>query len=184
MEAAKNEKLTGAYIVLGIIILVVALVIYWIAHTFFPSLGFTYYEPTYLPPGVSIKERRIDIYHNNNKTAEMNFRTVDWVYSLAEYPSEGNNNLGTARQNFSVDSIKPTCSLLTTPQKTKYRLCHWVDYGHYSVYEVRFTHGGTYMWGRLVENLSTKLGPTEIGKFIDSFQPKSTHGFPVLRSEI
>jgi hypothetical protein len=69
---------------LFIIFAALILAIGWFVFRWFnPSVGFKYYEPSYLPPNVSIKDRRISITPYN-KAVEQNFRTVDWVYEIKE----------------------------------------------------------------------------------------------------
>src|SRR5665213_423030 len=50
--------------------------------------GFQFYQPTQLPVGFHITEKRIDILKPDGEflgiNAEMNFRTVDWVYEIQE----------------------------------------------------------------------------------------------------
>jgi len=45
-------------------------------------------------------------------------------------------------RDYDVTSVKPTCSILTSQAQQQYRLCHWVDYGRISVYEVKFIKTG------------------------------------------
>jgi hypothetical protein len=151
-----------------------------------PSLGFTYLEPSYLPPGVSIKQKRISILSGGDVEAEQDFRTVDWVYEIMEYkadgPVDGNSALGTANQNYNTDSVSPTCDILSTSRGQQYRLCHWIDYGKIGVYEVKFIEDGTFIDSQIPTTLQQKISTVEISRFVDSFKPKSSIGIPVLRT--
>ena len=163
--------------VLAIVILVIG---YFVFRFFNPSVGFRYYEPSYLLPNVSIKARRISI--NPSVTAvEQNFRTVDWVYEIQEYRADG--SIGTAPQNYDPKSIKPTCSILSSPAGQRYRLCHWVDYGRIDVHQVIFIKDGTYTTSQIPTTLQQQISIQQIGEYVDSFKQKSTIGLPVLRSK-
>lgn len=145
-----------------------------------PGIGFTYYQPGYLPPGVSIKARRITIIRND-ASVEQDFRTNDWVYEIQEYKAR--TSIGTAAQNYDPKSVKPTCSLLTSPVGQHYRLCHWVDYGQIDLHQVIFIKSGTYIRADIPTSLQQPISTAEINKFVDSFKHASTRGLPVDSSE-
>lgn len=149
-----------------------------------PPVDFTYYEPTSLPPGMSIQQKRVTVLSpvgSSTRTfsAGQNFRTEDWVYEIYQYRDKG-LAIESALQDFDASSVKPTCSFYTSPGRQYYRLCHWVDYGRIGVYEIKFTRGGTRFDVRMPTEVNQKLSLEEINKFVDSFTPKSTFGLPVL----
>lgn len=167
----------------GILTIIIALVLgmgFVAYYTFNPPVGFAYYEPAYLPAGVSIKAKRIAINRYAPTQVEQNFRTEDWVYSIREY--KANAGIGTAGQNYDQKSVKPTCNIETSPAMTKYRLCHWIDYGKIDVHEIKFVKSGTFINAQIPSKTSQAISIQEIGRFVDSFNKKSTAGLPVLRS--
>jgi hypothetical protein len=135
-----------------------------------PSLGFTYFEPNYLPPAVSIKQKRISILSGGLIEAEQDFRTVDWVYEIMEYkangPVDGNSSIGSTSQNYNTDSVKPTCDILSSPNRQRYRLCHWIDYRHIGVYEVIFIKDGTLIDSDMPTTLQQKITINEISLYV------------------
>lgn len=166
-----------------IVLVAVLLVAGWLAFRFFnPDVGFAYYVPSYLPPNVSIKARRISMTPYSSTQIEQNFRTVDWVYEIQEYKADSHTTIGTAEQNYNPMSTSPTCSILTSPAKQQYRLCHWIDYGRIGVYQVIFIKGGTYVRSDIPTTLQQKITIQGISKYVDSFMRKSTIGLPVVHS--
>jgi hypothetical protein len=170
----KKHKLLVLY--LDILIIFFAAIIF---HFFNPSLGFHYFEPTYLPPNVSIKQKRITMYPKDSR-AELNFRTEDWVYQITEGKTN-NGSVGDSPQNYDSKSIKPTCVIKDTPANMHYRLCHWIDYGRIDVHEVTFTKNGTGILLRMPSETKQDITIDQIERFIDSFQPKSIHGIKINR---
>jgi len=152
---------------------------YAVFRQFNPNIGFAYYEPTYLPPHVSIKAKLISMGHPGPIAVEQNFRTEDWVYSIREVKAE--TEIGTADQDYDPTSVKPTCNIQTSPAKMRYRLCHWIDYGHIDVHEIMFRKGDTFITVMMPTSLDNPLRMTDIDHFVDSFEKKSTIGLPVLR---
>lgn len=144
-----------------------------------PRMNFTYYEPSYLPDGISIKQKRIQIA-SGDKSASQNFRTEDWVYDITEFKAD--TDIGSANQDYSPTSKQPTCELRTTPKHQQYRVCHWIDYGKIDVTEVKFIKQGTFIWAAMPIEVGKQLPLTQIDTFIDSFHKSSTWGFPVIRS--
>ena len=175
---AKRSKKKMWLVVCSVFILIIGYTIFRILN---PSVGFKYYEPSYLPPNVSIKARRIGI-NSVFTQVEQDFRTVDWVYEIQEYKAD--SSIGTAQQNYNPTSIKPTCSILTSPAGQQYRLCHWVDYGRINVHQVIFIKDGTYIESEIRTTLQQQISVQEIGQYVDSFKQKSTLGLPVLRSNV
>ena len=94
-------------------------------------LGFTYFEPDYLPPGISIKAKRIDVSHGSIiHGVEDNFRTENWVYGIGEAGTVGSPSaasddayIGAADQNYDMNSIQPTCNFIASPKGQRFRLC-------------------------------------------------------------
>ncbi|MDB5176236.1 MAG: hypothetical protein JWM81_1094 [Candidatus Saccharibacteria bacterium] len=149
-------------------------------HYLHPALGFSYYEPSYLPPGVAIKAKRI-LIANGRATASLNFRTEDWVYEIIESKA-GEDTVGPSDHNYDAKSVKPTCKGVLSAHGQPYRLCHWIDYGKISVYEVAFIKGGTMIHAQIPTRLQQTVSTDEVGHFVDSFAAKRAVGLPVLRS--
>jgi hypothetical protein len=166
---------------LGVALLVLLVIGFIIFRHANPSVGFRYYEPSYLPPNVSIKEKRISI-SKSNVSVDQNFRTEDWVYSIIEDKDDGSTSIGTANQDYDAKSVKPTCNIQSSPANIKYRICHWIDYGRINVHEVTFIKNGTYIYSSIPTATDQEISTQEIGNYVDSFAPKSTMGLPVLRS--
>ncbi|HVX23763.1 MAG TPA: hypothetical protein VG992_00220 [Candidatus Saccharimonadales bacterium] len=179
---ATKQKITKRRVVAAVALVLIIVAGWTIFRYINPNVGFVYYEPSYLPPGVSIKERRIDINFGNSITVSQNFRTVDWVYGIEEYSTKYYDKVGTAMQNYDPKSVKPTCDILVSLGHQRYRLCHWIDYGRIDVHEVKFSKNGTFFWVWMPSKLQQPISIPEISKFVDSFKPKSTLGLPVLRS--
>lgn len=175
LAKSRNKKRT-LYTVLILIILAVAFFIFRLLN---PSVGFKYYEPSYLPPNVSIKSRRIRILPGST-AVEQDFRTVDWGYTIEEYKAD--RPIGTAQQNYDPTSTKPTCSIMSSPENQQYRTCHWIDYHRIDVHEVTFIKNGTFIQSQLPTTLDESISIKEIGEYVDSFHQKSTIGLPVVRS--
>src|SRR4051812_13474266 len=58
-----------------------------------PTVGFQMLEPTKMPPGIKIMDKRLGLKHSaphkiRNAWADLNFRTEDWVYSIQESRAE------------------------------------------------------------------------------------------------
>lgn len=173
------------YVFLSLILLALLVVGFLVFRYFEPDVGFAYYEPVYLPPGVSIKEKRISIIGDgpNNTAVEQNFRTEDWVYEIQEYKTDATATIGTADQNYNPKSNQPTCDIRVSPQKVQYRLCHWIDYGRIDVHELKFTKSTTFINVQMPTTLQQGVTIQDIDKFVDSFHQKSTLGLPVLRAK-
>jgi hypothetical protein len=174
----KRKKKKILFFILAVIVIGLGVLIFRLLN---PGVGFRYYEPSYLPPNVSIKALRISI--NAVSTAvEQDFRTVDWVYEIQEYKAD--TSIGTAQQNYNPASAKPTCSILTSSMKQQYRLCHWIDYGRINVHEVIFIKDGTYIRSDIPTTLQQPISIQQIGKYVDSITQKGTTGLPVLQSNV
>jgi hypothetical protein len=146
-----------------------------------PNVGFTYYEPAYLPPGVTVKAKRI-FTHKDYRRVEQNFGTDNWIYSIDEYKAGEDATIGTVSGKYDEDSEKPSCEVRKSAAGMRYRLCHWIDYGRTNVYEVKFIKDGTYVNAQIPSALNERIGKGEIDKFVDSFKEKTTIGIPVHRS--
>ena len=172
----KYAKRYGWYWALILVGLVIGFIIF---RHFNPSLGFGYFEPSYLPPHTSIKAKRINITRGDIKV-EQNFRTEDWVYSIREYKSR--DVVGTTVQNYDPKSLRPTCDTRSTPLRNLYRICHWIDYGKIDVHEAKFIKAGTFIAAQIPTTLNNSISLQQIDKFVDSFKPRSPTGFSVLHS--
>jgi hypothetical protein len=169
------------YVIIVFLTIVIAVIAYTVFRQINPRVGFKYFEPAYLPPSTSIKEKRISIT-NSNISVEQNFRTEDWVYSIIEDKDDGSSSIGTANQDYDAKSVKPTCSIQNSPEKMKYRVCHWIDYGHINIHEVIFIKNCTYIYSLIPTTIDQEISSQEIENYVDSFVQKSTTGLPVLRS--
>jgi hypothetical protein len=179
MTKPHRQKISRLYIGIGIVLLLTLAVGYGIFRYTNPNVGFTYYEPSYLPPTVSIKAKQINTGFGPTSVGQ-NFRTEDWVYSIDEY--KAGRKMDPAEQNYDPKSITPTCNIQTSPAKMRYHVCHWIDYGRIDVHEVTFTKGDTFIIAKLPTSLDTSISLQDIDKFVDSFKQTSTVGIPVLRS--
>ncbi len=175
MSKTHIRKFKWAYILLFFVLAIG----YVIFRFFNPSVGFTYYEPSYVPANISVKTKRISITRGNVQV-EQDFRTEDWVYSISEYKSD--ESIGDAKQNYDPKSITPTCEIRISPVKTQYRLCHWIDYGKIDVHEIKFIKNGTFIDAQIPTELKDQITVDQLDTFVDSFKKKSTIGLPVLRS--
>lgn len=153
-----------------------------------PNVGFTYVEPRYLPPPYHITGRRINVMRGQtgrdmhrllSAQASLNLSTRDWIYGITERRAAGEQIL-TPLTNYDPESVQPTCINHTSPGGRLYRLCHWVDWGTVSVFEVQWVQGGTFIWATFPAQLHTKLLVQETGQFVDSFVPASSAGIPIV----
>lgn len=158
-----------------------------------PHVGFQMYTPTKLPEGFRITGKRISVssahfYDKKNGdphkpervTLEMNLRTEDWVYSIRELRvgiySDSKNDIASTVNNYDPTSTKPSCTNRTSGQGREYRLCHWVDYGRISVFEVKFIEENTLIETTFPASLQKPIESNEIDTFVDSFQKADPEG--------
>jgi len=155
--------------------------------------SFQYYNPTKLPAGFAITAKRIDIgLATNAPVAEMNLRTEDWVYEISE--SDGGLAEPTTTEvdvnNYTPNSVKPTCTGITSSQKQYYRLCHWLDYGRISVYEVKFMkydnnhENPTFIVTEFPSTKDRIIDQSEIDNYVDSFVKARASGFKLLNAQV
>lgn len=128
--------------------------------------------------------RRIDIVNPDGKlygiSADLNLRTEDWVYSIGEFKaSVSPADTTTALYDYDPNSTGVTCIQEQTPRKRQYRLCHWIDYGRISVYEVNFVEGSTYITTTFPANLHQDVPNSQFDEYVDSFAPANTFGFTI-----
>lgn len=181
MAKQKPKSRRKSYIVVALAVLLVLGAIYALFRIHNPSVGFTYYEPSYLPAGVSVKDKRILVTAaTGNTSVGQNFRTEDWVYSIHEYQA-GIQTIGTAAQNYDSTSQKPTCSIKKSSAGMQYRLCHWIDYGRINVYQVRFIKNGTFVHSLIPAYIPQTISEPDIDTYVDSFAAKSTTGITAHR---
>ena len=147
------------------------------------SAKLTYYKPTHLPAGINIVRKTLfeQKYQSGgdpfgkiltNTSITLSYRMVDNVYSINEstFGSDDKQQiLASDGQNYDPTSKKPTCKQVTTPGSKLYRLCHWVDYDKYSVYETKFFIGDEFIDSRMETDLSRTLNKSELNAFVDSF---------------
>jgi len=174
-------------LVLGSVVLVVgALALVWQWHYYKDNhplsdskLGFQFYEPGFLPSGFRVTDKRVSVFESGGKVrgvaAEMNFRTEDWAYGILESRHAG-QDVHTDLRNFDPTSKEVTCTQGASPSNKAYRLCHWLDYGRISVYEIQFVQEGTFIDVQFPAAKDVAIHGADIEKFIDSFAPaKSPH---------
>lgn len=155
-----------------------------------PRFGFQYYQPTALPDGFHIVDKRIDISDPDGEilgiTAELNLRKVDWVYAIREsradapYDSVGPSDIQTNFSNYDPASVKPTCRQMLSPMKTTYRLCHWIDYGSIDVNELKFIKNDTYIYTQFPGSISKPIPLAALDRYVDSFVKADANSFPLL----
>jgi hypothetical protein len=177
-------------ILAGIILILVGRFWYISTHPLSnPRHGFQYYEPKRLPAGFHITDKRIDIVNPGGKLygigVDLNFRTEDWVYSIRESranssSSPDNSSVFTELNNYDPTSVSVTCRQENSAKKQSYRLCHWIDYGRISVYEVKFIKGGTYIDTRFPGTITEVVSISSINDYVDSFVKAKTTGFKTI----
>jgi hypothetical protein len=153
-----------------------------------PTIGFQLLIPRRLPSDFHISAKRIDIKHGaygklKSVAVEMNLRTEDWVYGIQELRAT-NENTSTSLHNFDPTSISTSCDSKSSPDGQPYCLCHWVDYGKISVYEVELIKQGVYIHTTFPTTIDHILSDYELGSFVDSFQPGDPSGIPVLDNAV
>ena len=166
------------------LLLVVILLVLIVGALFKLSGGvlvFSYLKPTYLPLGISIKGVRI-IATKADVFTELNFRTEDWVYGVQEYRAQP-LALPVAKGDYNSSSVSQTCSILTSPHQQRYRLCHSVDYGKISVFEVTQIDGKVLISSRIPTVVGRQIGANDIGKFVDSFKRTPRLFAPTFRHD-
>jgi hypothetical protein len=140
---------------------------------FDPKWGFQFYVPQQLPSGIHATGSRIDVGSSDGKifgvSAEMNYGTTNWIYSLSEYRSDGTQER-TSLRNFDTNSVLPTCTQRVTRANQDYRLCHWIDYGRISVYEIKFTKNGTAFHSAFPAKKGQVIPMSELDAYVDSFK--------------
>lgn len=167
------------------ILLLVVIVILAIIGILFKLSGgvlvFSYLKPTYLPSGISIKDTRVTATKTDVFT-ELNFRTEDWVYEIQESQTRS-TELPSAKGNYDADSTNFTCSIFVSPHLQHYRLCHSVDYGKISRYEVTQVNGSTLISSALPTTMNHVIDTKDIGKFVDSFKRTPKLFAPTFRHD-
>lgn len=138
-----------------------------------PEFGFQFLKPTQLPDGFRITASRIQVSSEAGKIygigAEMDLRTVDWVYEIQE-SRHSNEDIYTGLRNFDPESTHPTCTqgyALRQP----YRLCHWIDYGTISVYEVESIQNGVFIRTTFPASLHQIIPQSAFDAYVASFKP-------------
>jgi hypothetical protein len=185
-------------LVFTLLTLLVLYLTYWaistnpLSTTTNPKYGFPYYKPTMLPSGFSITKKRIDLgLQPQFMAAEMNLRDTDWVYEIRE--TNGSYADPTATDidadNYNPSSISVTCTQRSSPKGQGYRLCHWVDYGKVSVYEVKFIKLENMDHITLVETefpstTNRVLSAQELNTYVDSFIKARATGFKLMSGGI
>lgn len=157
--------------------------------------GATYFVPNYLPAGVDIKRRTLFLTEFREGgdpdgklvhlvSVSLSFRDVDNVYGINEYPSSQSDekSLTAEIDNYSTLSATPTCKQSRASADMPFRLCHWIDYDRYDVYEMKFVKDKTYIWVELMANKGTTMSESELQHFVGSFEPANPSNLTVRRS--
>ena len=165
------SKLQKKLVVLAVLLLVLIGAVFKLAGG---VLVLSYLKPTYLPPGISIKESRV-VATKQTVFTELNFRTVDYVYQVNERVA-ASKTLAPVRGNYDPLSVRQTCSYFRSPHGQKYRLCHSIDYGKISVFEIAQINGDTFITSNMPTTVGHEIKITDIGKFVDSFK-RTPHFF-------
>ena len=155
--------------------------------------GFQFYQPTQLPVGFHITEKRIDILKPDGEflgiNAEMNFRTVDWVYEIQETrantsSSPTSSTVSTKLTNYDPMTTGFTCEQQQSPEGQSYRLCHSIDYGKISNFGVNFIKGQTYISTNFPTSVGKIVPISQINTYVDSFVKARATGFKLLSGGI
>jgi hypothetical protein len=146
-------------------------------------VGFQFLVPTQLPNGFHITGKWINIEHGasgalRSVSVEMNLRAEDGVYDIQESQAT-NEDTSTSLRNFNPMSVSPTCTSKESLKGKQYRLCHWVDYGKISVYEVEVIIQGVYIHTSFPTTRDHVISDEELGAFVDSFVPSDPGGIPI-----
>lgn len=152
------------------------------------NVGFKlqYYQPTKLPLGIKITDKRVVINYFDGKfygtSVDLNFRTEDWVYSIQETKTNSNNAkyISTDLENYDPNSIGVTCKQEISDLGQQYRLCHWIDYGKISVYEIKFIKNETFIETEFPSTLEQTISVAAISNYVDSFVKANVVGFKIL----
>jgi hypothetical protein len=190
-KSKRRQILKSIVSAIGLVVLVFA-IWFWYSSTHPLSnsrFGFQYYKPTNLPAGFHITDKRIDIANPDGQlygiSAELNLRTEDWVYAIRESranseASPDSSSTRTNLRNYDPKSVAVTCEEQTSPKGQPYRLCHWIDYGRISVYEVNFVKGGTFINTQLPGTINVVVPVYQISNYVDSFVKASATGFKTV----
>lgn len=148
-----------------------------------PEHGFIYYAPTKLPTGFTVTQKRVAVIKTNSKTlgvyAELNLRTEDWVYEINE-SKRISQETTTSLTNYDPKSVGVTCKQQASLKAQKYRLCHWIDYGRISVFEVKLNINDTHISSTFPADINRVVSDSELMEYVDSFRKSNTAGWPVL----
>jgi hypothetical protein len=193
MKLPKLSKKMLKIVLIGTLVVIVLFIVnYLYASTHplsNPQFGFQYYKPIQLPAGFHITEKRINIESPDGQlygiTAELNLRTVDWSYEIRESRTNisitpDSSTVSTKLKNYDTSSIDPTCLQVLSPNSQSYRLCHWVDYGTISVYEVNFIKGHTYIGTEFPARLNQVIPVSSLSAYVDSFVKAKASGFSTI----
>lgn len=160
-----------------------------------PAVGFQMYTPRKLPDGFQITDKRISVHStyfydkengDPNKirdvTLEMNLRHEDWVYAIVQRRAKSDHKAEVTATYTGYDStsITPSCMNRTSDTGKRYRLCHWVDYGKISVFEVKFIEGDTYIDTTFPTTLQNSIEVSEIDRYVESFEATKPEGIETL----
>lgn len=177
-------------IILLIIVVIIGTYRYKTTHPLSdPRFGFQYYKPTVLPNGFKITDKRIDIANPDGRlygiSADLNLRTEDWIYAIRESKtnsksSPDSSSTSTTLYDYDPNSVGVTCKQVVSPKGQSYRLCHWIDYGRISVYEVNFIKGSTYINTQFPGTTKNTVPILEISNYVDGFTKAKAIGFKTV----
>lgn len=174
----------GLFLALGVVIV---RQFYSVCPLLNSTYGFQYYSPTKLPSGFKITDKRVDVIAYDGKvqgvSVELNLRTEDWVYQIRE-SRHIDEATQTTLTNYDPHSVNVTCEQQTSPKGQEYRLCHWLDYGKISVFEVKFVKGNTFVDTTFPTTTDIAVPVSELTSYVDSFKKSNTLGWAVLSGSV
>ncbi len=190
----RSVKKTILIFIAGLI--VIFLVVGWYSSTHIlsnPKYGFQFYQPTQLPSGIHITQKRIDVVNPDGKflglNAEMDFRTVNWVYEIQESRAGSANSpsistVTTKLANYDPTTAGFTCEQQKSPKGQSYRLCHSIDYGKISNFGINFIKDKTYISTNFPESVGKVIPISQINTYVDSFVKARATGFKIIAGGI
>lgn len=191
MNSKRSTPVKRILLILVGLAVVGSLVWHWYSSTHPLSnskYGFQFYQPTRLPDGIHIMQKRITINKPSGVftgiQAEMNFRTVDWIYSIQESrintsASPDSGTVTTKLRNYNPKSADWTCRQQVSPKGQTYRLCHSVDYGKIGVFAINFIKSQTYISTKFPTTIDTVFSTSQFDAYVDSFTKAKAAGFKI-----
>ncbi len=153
------------------------------------KVGFRLLYPNTLPPGYAVKTKTIYIHHSRphvlkDASIVMSFRKQDALYGIQERRANNEDTTTTKLDNFDPVSKEPTCTQRQTPKGQEYRLCHWIEFGKVSVFEVKLIMQGIYFQATFPASQDAPLSETELNAFIDSLHVINPSGISIMADTV